>query len=272
MRITVLGAAASYPGPGQACQGHLVSTGHTDVLLDCGNGVIGNLGRLIDPLSVDAVFVTHRHPDHFLDLYALQGAIRYAPQGPAEPIDLYAPPGLFERLLLIHEGGGAQDMREAFREHVLVAASTILVGDLLVTPVPVTHMEDSFGLRVAGPGGTIFYTSDTRYGEQVLAGAMGCDVLVAEATMPEAYAGRAPHMSAKEAGRLASEAGAKTLMLTHLWPTTPRSEILGDASETFSGEIVLAEELRSVQLRDEERDDEPLDASLWPAERSDGGQ
>ena len=50
----------------------------------------------------------------------------------------------------------------------------------------------------------------------------GADLLLAEATLPEAYAGAAPHMTASQAGELAREAGARALVLVHVWPTNDR--------------------------------------------------
>ena len=68
MRVTVLGSCASYPGAGQACAGHLVEGGGARVLLDCGHGVVANLGRALDPTTLDAVIISHAHVDHFADV------------------------------------------------------------------------------------------------------------------------------------------------------------------------------------------------------------
>ena len=106
MRVTVLGSSASYAGPGQACSGYLVEHADVRVLMDCGNGVVANLAAVADPTTLDAVFITHEHPDHFLDIYALAALLRYAPQGPLAPLALWLPPGLFERMgCLLSERG-----------------------------------------------------------------------------------------------------------------------------------------------------------------------
>jgi ribonuclease BN (tRNA processing enzyme) len=248
MRLTVVGSSASYAGPGQACSGYLVASGSTRVLLDCGNGSLANLARVIDPTGLDAIFISHRHPDHFLDLFAMQALVRYAPSGPLPPVTLYAPDGLLDAMACVLDGRGQDDMLAAFEAPPFVAGVAVSVGDLDVTPMPVDHVEDTYALRVRGPRGLLCYTSDSRLGPEVLDATAGADVLLAEATLPQAYAGRAPHMTAAEAGTLAAEIGASKLVLTHLWPTSDREQMLADARTTFAGEIVLAAEMLEVAI------------------------
>lgn len=248
MRLTVLGSAASYAAAGEACAGHLVQHGDAALLLDCGNGVLSNLGRVLDPLTLSAVFVSHGHPDHFLDLYALQSLLRYAPDGPAPPLAVYLPPGLFERMSCLLSEKGAGEFAAAFDAHDLEGGAAVRVGDLTVTPLAVDHTPDSFAFRVAGPAATLCYTADTVLGPEVRAAASGSDLLLAEATLPQAYAGAAPHMTAAEAGTLAREVGATTLVLTHVWPTNDREEMAAQASATFGAAAHVAREFDSFDI------------------------
>ncbi len=134
MRLTVLGSSASCAGPGQACAGHYLEAGGARVLFDCGNGVLANLGRIEDPTALDAVFVTHNHPDHYADLYCLQSMLRYAPQGPRAPVPLYVAGELFERMQCLLSERGAHEFAEAFVPVSLADGETIEIGDLRVTP------------------------------------------------------------------------------------------------------------------------------------------
>jgi ribonuclease BN (tRNA processing enzyme) len=248
--LTVAGCAASYPGAGQACSSYLVESGSTAVLLDCGNGSLSFLAQVTDPLCLDGIFVTHRHPDHFLDLYALQAAIRYAPSGPVPvgPVPLHAPKGLFENLACLLDERGQEDMCASFQAAPLVPGLAVTIGSLTITPLPVEHVPDTFALRVTDGEHTLCYTSDSRLGDPVRAAVAGAQVILAEATLPQRYAGKAPHMTASEAGGLAAEAGAETLVLTHLWPTADREELLAAAKAAFGGEVMLATELLSVDV------------------------
>lgn len=243
MRVTVLGAAASHAAAGQACAGHLVEGGGARVLLDCGNGAVANAYRAIDPLTIDAVVVTHNHPDHYADIYSLQAMLRYAPDGPRPPLDLYAPPGLFERMQALLSDRGSVEFREAFRAHDLAHQRTFSIGSLTVTPLLVDHTDPTFALRVEADGARLVYTADTAPGDAARAAAEGADLLLAEATLPERYRGMAPHLSAREAGELAREAGAGALVLVHLWPTNDRTEALREAKLAFGGPVSVAREL-----------------------------
>ncbi len=248
MRVTVVGSSASYAGAGQACSGYLVTTESTRVLLDCGNGSLANVGKVIDPLTLDALFVTHRHPDHFLDLFSMQGLLRYAPQGPVGPVALHGPEGLLDAMACVLDGRGHDELLAAFQYEPLRPGAAIEVGDLTTTPVLVEHVGDTFALRVQSAEGLLCYTADSRIGQPLRDAVAGADVLLAEATLPAAYAGQAPHMTAGEAGQLAAEAGAGVLVLTHLWPTTDREELLLEAREAFSGEVLIARELLEVSV------------------------
>jgi ribonuclease BN (tRNA processing enzyme) len=249
MRLTVLGSCASYADSGRACSGHLVESGGKRVLLDCGNGALANLSRACDPTTLDAVFISHAHPDHFVDIYALQALLRYAPDGPAPAVPLYTPEGLFERMSCLLTSRGAREMAEAFVPAVLTAGSPVDIGGLTVTPRPVSHGEASFALVTDARGSRLAYTADTAPGDLVEAAATGADVLLAEATLPAGHAGAAPHMTAAEAAGVAARAGAHTLVLTHMWPTTPREAILAEAEAVFAGEVLLADEMLSVEIR-----------------------
>ncbi len=114
MRLTVLGSAASHARAGQACAGHLVESGKTRLLFDCGNGALANLYRVADPYSIGAVFVTHNHPDHYVDLYSMQAMLRYAPQGPMPSVPLYMPEALFGTMQMLLSERGAAEFRKAF--------------------------------------------------------------------------------------------------------------------------------------------------------------
>ncbi|GAB4282890.1 MAG: MBL fold metallo-hydrolase [Coriobacteriia bacterium] len=248
MRLTVLGSAASYADARRACAGYLVHADGTNVMLDCGNGTLANLGAVIDPVALDAVFVSHEHPDHFADVYALQAALRYAPAGPAPALPLYLPPGLAERIACLLTEHGREEWAAAFIVHELTDGVAIHIGALTVTPRLVDHTERTFALVVSHDGARLCYTADTALGGPARAAARGADVLLAEATLPVEYAGRAAHMTPAEAGELAESSGARTLMLTHLWPTIDRSAAAREAQARYSGRVIVAEELMAIDV------------------------
>jgi ribonuclease BN (tRNA processing enzyme) len=256
MRVTVLGSSASYPGPGRACAGHYVEAGGARVLFDCGNGVIANLAQIEDPTALDAVFVTHNHPDHYADLYVLHAALRYAPGGPLGPLPIYLPEGLWDRIPGLLSERGAADIAEAFVPNTLVADQPIRVGDLVVTPVEVEHTEPTFALIAEADGSRFTFTADTAPCGGVERAAQGADLLLAEATLEQSFEGLAPHMTARQAGELARGAGARTLALVHIWPTNDRERTLAEAREAFGGRTFVAEEFDVFEIENPDgRDD-----------------
>ncbi len=248
MRLTVLGSSASYAGPGQACAGYLVQTPTASVLMDCGNGVLSNLARVLDPLELDAVFITHGHPDHMVDLYALQALLRYAPEGPAAPLRLHAPRGMLERMGTLLSERGSRELAEAFAVVDLTEESTVFVGDLAVTPLQVDHSESAFALVVDHGDRRLTYTGDTAPSSRALRAATGARLLLAEATLPERYAGAGPHMTASQAGSLAREAGVARLVLTHVWPTNDRTRVEEEARAAFGTAVSVAAEFDTYDI------------------------
>ncbi len=77
LSLTVLGCAGSYPGDGVPCSGYLVRSDSTAVVLDMGHGTLPVLRRHIDLADLDAVVVTHAHPDHWVDLTAMRILTHY---------------------------------------------------------------------------------------------------------------------------------------------------------------------------------------------------
>ncbi|MGL5909281.1 MAG: MBL fold metallo-hydrolase, partial [Phycicoccus sp.] len=106
MRLTVVGCSGSYPGPESPASCYLVQhtddDGHTwSVLLDLGNGAFGPLQRHLDPSDVDALFLSHLHPDHCVDLLGLYVHRRYRPGGPLpHRLRVFGPSGTAHRLAL----------------------------------------------------------------------------------------------------------------------------------------------------------------------------
>ncbi|MBI5231587.1 MAG: MBL fold metallo-hydrolase [Coriobacteriales bacterium] len=248
MRLTVLGSSASYAGPGQACSGHLVQAECSSILLDCGNGVIANLASIMDPARLDAIFVTHEHTDHWVDIYALQALLRYGPDGPAAPIGLFLPEGLFERMQAPLNKRGAEELAEAFVVHHLVDGVEVMAGDCVVTPRRVDHVYPTFAIEVQGDGARLVYGADTAPGDAILEVARGADLLIAEATLPDRYADAAPHMTPRQAGELGRAAGASQLVLSHLWPSIDREEAAVQATEAFGAPASVAREFDAFEV------------------------
>ena len=78
LSVTVLGCSGTFASAGGACSGYLVRSDHTTLWLDCGPGTLGNVQRHVDLPEIDAIVVSHSHPDHWLELPVLRNALKYS--------------------------------------------------------------------------------------------------------------------------------------------------------------------------------------------------
>ena len=72
LRVTVLGSSGSYASADNPCTGYLLRSPEATVLLDAGPGTLGPLQRAIDLVDLDAIVLTHSHPDHWLEVPVLR--------------------------------------------------------------------------------------------------------------------------------------------------------------------------------------------------------
>lgn len=241
MRITVLGSGAAYPRAGGACAGFLVTSGDTNVWLDAGNGTLSNLQLHVSYRDVDALALTHGHADHTSDVLPFMYAVGFDPVRAPKHVPLFAPDGVGSSLV----GGLGDSSREMF-ERVFEVRSVdepFEVGRLRFEPFRTQHPAETYGLRIADGDRTAVYTSDTSWFESLADHCRDADLLLCEATyVGDAQAPPGIHMWAIEAGRVAGDAGAKRLVLTHIWPTFDPEDAVREAAKAYSGPVEAAVE------------------------------
>jgi ribonuclease BN (tRNA processing enzyme) len=248
MRLTVLGGSAASPNTGMGCAGLLVQTDRTRLVLDLGPGTLQELRRHTDFRTLDAVIVSHMHVDHVLDLLALRHALAYNPLPAPAPVPIWLPPGGAELLAEATAPFDACDEPGRFAAMVNVAeydpTRHLTIGDVVVTFAAATHYIPAWAIRVhyaAGPA--LGYTGDTGPAAALAQFFAGVHVLVAEATLLEVGV-RSPDergsLTAAEAGQLAVAAGAKVLVLTHMWEERGFAAYRAQAAAVFPGQIAMA--------------------------------
>ncbi|MCL4499005.1 MAG: MBL fold metallo-hydrolase, partial [Chloroflexi bacterium] len=191
------------------------------------------------PEQLDAIIVSHLHQDHFLDLFPLYYYLKYEARI-TKPVRVYAPTGAAERLGCLLGPGGASRLRDML-DIVDIEPGSIEIGDLKVAFAEVKHIKPTYGVVVTDGDRTLAYSSDTGYSETLLALANQASVFLCEATLTEAQTG-IDHLTAGEAGRIAFEASAGKLVLTHVWPSLDPENSRLVAEEYFVGEVALAED------------------------------
>jgi ribonuclease BN (tRNA processing enzyme) len=246
LRLTVIGCSGSYPGPGSAASCYLLEAeqnGRTwQILLDLGNGALGSLQQWHSLYEIDAVLVTHLHPDHCLDLTGLYVALRYRPSGPAAAVPVYGPAGTSERLRLAYDGLPETGMSAELDVRTWQARRPVRIGPLTVTPYRVEHPVEAYGLRVEAGGAVLAYTGDTDATPELSPLCTGADLVLSDCAFVEGRdATRGVHLTAKRAGQAMTDAGGVgRLVLTHLPPWNDREAARAEARETWDGPLELA--------------------------------
>lgn len=248
MRVTVVGCSGSYPGPESAASCYLVEEEHDGrtwrILLDLGNGALGQLHRYADPLAIDAVFVSHLHADHCLDLCGYYVMRKYHPTGHQPRIPVWGPSGTADRMARAYDLPLDPGMHEEFdfQEYPSgVHAEPVVLGPFTVEAHPVVHPVDAFALRVTAGGRTLVYSGDTGPCPALDAAAADAHLLLAEASF-RSVDDNPPdlHMTGTDCGRTAAKAGVERLVLTHIPPWHDPADAEAEAVAEWDGPVELA--------------------------------
>lgn len=254
MKVSVIGCSGSFAGPSSAASSYLVTAeadGRTwNVLLDLGSGALGPLQRHVDPADLDAVFLTHLHPDHCADLCGLYVAHNYAPAGPpAQRLPVWGPRETATRLSLMYHGIEDGGMDKVFAFGALEDRVAIEVGPLTVIPYAVHHPVEAFGFRVEADGAVLAYTGDTDTCDNLAPLMAGADLVLADSAFVDGRDDvRGIHLSGSRAARAAVEAGGvQRLVLTHM-PAWNDPDVCRAQAEQFWPGVEVAEPDRVYDL------------------------
>jgi len=270
MKLTLLGTGCPQVSAIRRGPANLLEHGGRHYLIDCGSGVTqrlveaGSAGRLLE-----AVFLTHLHSDHLVDLYQL--IVSSWHQGRDRPQQVYGPRGtkrFVDGLMALWKP--ELDARIAHERRPSIAALTINVteispgeilrhGEFSISAVGVRHqpVTEAFGFVFRDGAEKIVFSGDTAYCPELIAAADGADALVHECFIhremlllpgvrtPETLANVAAyHTLSTEVGRVARETRARCLILNHFVPVTfDATALLAEVRAEFAGPVIVGEDL-----------------------------
>lgn len=251
MRVTILGSGTGEPSVKRASPGLVVSVGKENLLFDLGPGSLRRAREAgFTFLDIDRIFFTHFHVDHVSDLAPLFFACNNPRLPRTEALPIYGPRGLkafYTGLLGLYgdqidtKGYYTLDLHELGEEEIRTEYCTIRTRSL-------PHTESSLGYRIEGPDGrTAVYSGDTDYCANLVDLARSADLLILESAFPNSYKVEG-HLTPLEAGRPAKEAGAKRLLLIHLYPLCDSVDVMAECRDVFGGEIMIAEDLMRIDV------------------------
>lgn len=243
MRLIVLGCSGGYPGPGRACSGYLLETESARIWIDAGSGTFAELQRHCSPADVSAIVVTHLHADHWTDLPLAVHTLGFK-HPEVKRLPVFGPPGFVDACGITLRWRLEDDV---FVPHELRDGVRAGVAGAAIEAVQVEHGDlETYGVRIAESGLTLAYSSDSSPCDALVRLARGADLFVCEATR---MAGPpTAHSTPAQAGEIASEAGARRLVLTHLDPEDDPERARELAQTTFDGEVSVARDGLVVEV------------------------
>lgn len=253
MKIIVLGSGTCVPSLKRSSCSVLVEVGDARLLLDSGAGTMQRLleaGSSID--RVTHLLFSHLHPDHTGELASFLFATKYPESRRKVALTVIAAtgfrdfydglraaygrwieldPGLMKIVELPNSGPGHVDF-----------------SDFELDGLPMNHTEQSLGYRItAADGSSIVYSGDTDMCEDLITLAGDADLLICEAALPDEK--KVPgHLTPSLAGKIATQAGVKRLMLIHFYPQCDDVDIAAQCRKTYTGPLVLAEDLLELDV------------------------
>jgi ribonuclease BN (tRNA processing enzyme) len=238
MRLRVLGSSGGWPGPGLPCSGYLLEAAGRRVWVDAGSGTLVELLRHTALAELDAIWVSHLHPDHCADLPMAWHTLAYGGTS-AEPVPVLGPPGLAAGLAGLLDEPDTLD--RAFAVVELADRASHEFGDLVLQAFSMRHGMPTFGLRATAGGRVLAYSADSAPCPALVELARDADLFLCESFLstpdPPPFTSV---MRPADAGRAATLARARFLVLTHLHPDAEPGYARAGAAGEFAGPLDVA--------------------------------
>jgi ribonuclease BN (tRNA processing enzyme) len=223
-----------------------VRAGGETLVFDLGSGAVrGMLRADLDPFAVDRIFFTHFHPDHTVDAVPLLFAINHGSQERrTRPLRLAGPEPFVEfwaSLMKVWGTWMAGDYPTLLSELPRDCPSPIELAGCRLTWAPAEHRQESIAYRLDAGDGAFVYTGDTEYSESVIKLARNADTLLIECAFPDDTPVPG-HLTPSGVASIASEAGVKRIVLTHIYPVTDLHDLVSEVGNGFDGEVIVAED------------------------------
>ena len=254
IKLTILGSGVFRPEIDKATSSYLLQTNNENIVFDFGRGCINNLLKTgIDYHKIDKIFITHTHTDHCADLASfLHIALAEPPNRKLRNKDMtiFGPKGIKKTIQHLLEAFNLQNKAPKFKVIIneIEPGNTIRTDTCSVRCFRAKHIENMvcFSYRIEHNGKIISYSGDGGYCPELIECCKNADIAILESSIAKITE---HHLSGKTAGKLAQEANVKKLIITHTTPEYRQtSNIKQDATEFFSGTIILAEDLMELRL------------------------
>lgn len=238
MQLTVIGAGPAYSDlPGSTGASYLLEYAGRHLLLDLGQGSFPGLASRMDPADLDAMLVSHLHPDHFIDLVPLRHYLRWGPGPSGRRVRVIGPAALADRLDGLHAEPG---FAAAALDVEALEPGPLAVPGFRVDVAPVTHTDASFAFRVVAERGGVglVYSGDCGRADDLRPLIWPGDALLTEVSFgPGPVPDDALHLDGPSVGSLAAATGAGRVLLTHIQMGYDRASTLSSVRTRYPGPV-----------------------------------
>jgi ribonuclease Z len=245
MRLTVLGSGSCELRKARSSPAYLLQAGRHNLMLDLGQGAWRRLlDQAVEPVSLQAVLISHHHLDHMSDLLPLLFALKYDPlMNERARITLVGHQGLARVLegLAGVFGDWVRPPEKNLKYLWLEPGDKAELGGIKISAAPAKHMETSLAYRLEFEGLSLVYLGDSEYDPALATFAQKAELLITHCACTDANP-KPGHIGPSQAGRLAAEAGVKSLLLSHFYRGVDPLMAVSAAGKQFDGRVFAAED------------------------------
>ncbi|MDF1553240.1 MAG: MBL fold metallo-hydrolase [Deferrisomatales bacterium] len=243
-RVVTVGTGTCVPRLRRGGPCVLLESGGFRCVVDLGLGALHGLLRAgVAHGAVDALLLTHHHPDHLAELLPLLFAANYGQPPRRRPLQITGSPGSLAAVARLAETQeGWLDARNYLQTSTpLRPGDQLALGPFRVRAGAVAHIDSSLAYRFETVTGSVVVSGDTGPSESLVELARSADLLLLEASLAAGDSCET-HLTAQQAGTLADRAGVGHLVLVHLYPAAEAVDPGAAAAAAFGGPVTVAED------------------------------
>ena len=242
MEVTILGFWGGYPYNNEGTTSFLLQSKGYSLLLDAGSATLIQLQKVMDPLELDSVILTHYHHDHIADLGVLQYLRQLKPTNNIPELLIYGhkeDESHFNQLTLQNVSKGVS----------YNSSESIEIGPFQISFLKTIHPVTCYAMRILEKetGKVFVFTGDTGYFDELIEFSKNADLLITDTYFLAGNENHHAHLTSKETAHLAKEAGVKQLVLSHLNQHIDLELLLNQTTDYLENKIPV--QLAATQLK-----------------------
>ncbi|WP_194287427.1 MBL fold metallo-hydrolase [Gracilibacillus oryzae] len=244
MKLTTIGFWGAYPSKNEATSCYLLEEKGKKIVIDCGSGALAKLQNHIELTDLDAVIISHIHPDHIADLYCLEYAMLIQQQlgNRQKPLDVFIYTENVSHLPFSYP--------DIFQVKQIKEDSQLQIGTLSFSFHNNLHEIPCCAVKITDQAGKSFvYSGDTGYTESFVQFARNVDTLLIECSFFLEQKGLVKgHLSTVEVAEIAERADVKHVILTHFPHYGSIEQLVKEVQALSSKSVDYAKETLSITI------------------------